>query len=167
MAVKEGWKGRFYEDFAVGDIYQHPLGRTVIATDNIWFTLLTQNTAPIHFDHHYAAQTEFGRPLVDSTFTLALVTGQSVTDISQNVLANLGWDEVRLPHPVFEGDTIYSQSEVLATRESQSRPNVGIVTVKTTGYNQEGQVVITFKRTVMVYKRGCAPHIPRPAAPDD
>ena len=167
MAVKEGWKGRFYEDFVVGDIYQHPLGRTVIATDNIWFTLLTQNTAPIHFDHHYAAQTEFGRPLVDSTFTLALVTGQSVTDISQNVLANLGWDEVRLPHPVFEGDTIYSQSEVLAKRESQSRPNVGIVTVKTTGYNQEGQVVITFKRTVMVYKRGCAPHIPRPAAPDD
>ncbi|HKC76092.1 MAG TPA: MaoC family dehydratase [Chloroflexota bacterium] len=167
MAVKEGWKGRFYEDFVVGDIYQHPLGRTVIATDNIWFTLLTQNTAPIHFDHHYAAQTEFGRPLVDSTFTLALVTGQSVTDISQNVLANLGWDEVRLPHPVFEGDTIYSQSEVLAKRESQSRPNVGIVTVKTTGYNQEGQVVITFKRTIMVYKRGCAPHIPRPAAPDD
>ena len=161
MAVKEGWKGRFYEDFTVGDVYQHPLGRTVIATDNIWFTLLTQNTAPIHFDHHYAAQTEFGRPLVDSTFTLALVTGQSVTDISQNVLANLGWDEVRLPHPVFEGDTIYSQSEVLAKRESQSRPNVGIVTVKTTGYNQEGQVVITFKRTIMVYKRGCAPHIPR------
>jgi acyl dehydratase len=167
MAVKEGWKGRFYEDFAVGDIYQHPLGRTVIATDNIWFTLLTQNTAPIHFDHHYAAQTEFGRPLVDSTFTLALVTGQSVTDISQNVLANLGWDEVRLPHPVFEGDTIYSQSEVLAKRESQSRPNVGIVTVKTTGYNQEGQVVITFKRTIMVYKRGCAPHIPRLAPKDD
>ena len=167
MAVKEGWKGRFYEDFVVGDIYQHPLGRTVIATDNIWFTLLTQNTAPIHFDHHYAAQTEFGRPLVDSTFTLALVTGQSVTDISQNVLANLGWDEVRLPHPVFEGDTIYSQSEVLAKRESQSRPNVGIVTVKTTGYNQEGQVVITFKRTIMVYKRGCAPHIPRLAAKDE
>jgi itaconyl-CoA hydratase len=161
MAVKEGWKGRFYEDFTVGDIYQHPLGRTVIATDNIWFTLLTQNTAPIHFDHHYAAQTEFGRPLVDSTFTLALVTGQSVTDISQNVLANLGWDEVRLPHPVFEGDTIYSQSEVLAKRESQSRPNVGIVTVKTTGYNQEGQVVITFKRTIMVYRRGFAPQIPR------
>src|SRR5881227_1242517 len=161
MAVKEGWKGRFYEDFAVGDIYQHPLGRTVIATDNIWFTLLTQNTAPIHFDHHYAAQTEFGKPLVNSTFTLALVTGQSVSDISQNVLANLGWDEVRLPAPVFEGDTIYSQSEVLNKRESQSRPHAGIVTVKTTGYNQKGQVVITFKRTVMVYKRGHAPQIAR------
>src|SRR5437899_12586418 len=163
MAIKQGWTGRVFEDFEVGDIYQHPLGRTILAADNIWFTLLTQNTNPIHFDSAYAAQTEFGRPLVDSTFTLALVTGQSVMDISQNVLANLGWDEVRLPHPVFEGDTIYSQSEVLATRESQSRPNVGIVTVKTTGYNQDGTVVITFNRTVMVYKRGHAPQIPRPA----
>jgi len=161
MPIKEGWRGRFFEDFMVEDIYQHPLGRTVTTTDNIWFTLLTQNTAPIHFDHHYAAQTEFGRPLVDSTFTLALVTGQSVTDISQNVMANLGWDEVRLPAPVFEGDTIYSRSEVLETRESQSRPNVGIVTVKTTGYNQNGTIVITFKRTIMVYKRGQAPAIAR------
>ena len=103
MTIKEGWRGRFYEDFTVGDVYQHPLGRTVTTTDNLWFTLLTQNTAPIHFDHHYAAQTAFGKPLVDSTFTLALVTGQSVSDISQNVFANLGWDEVRLPHPVFPG----------------------------------------------------------------
>jgi len=161
MPVKEGWQGRFFEDFEVGDVYQHPLGRTVTTTDNMWFTLLTQNTAPVHFDHHYAAQTEFGKPLVDSTFTLALVTGQSVVDISQHVFANLGWDEIRLPHPVFEGDTIYSQSEVLAKRESNSRPNVGIVTVKTIGYNQDGKVVITFKRTVMVYKRGYAPQITR------
>lgn len=161
MATKEGWHGRFFEDFDVGDVYQHPLGRTVTTTDNIWFTLLTQNTAPIHFDHHYAAQTEFGKPLVDSTFTLALVTGQSVTDISQNVFANLGWDEVRLPAPVFEGDTIYSQSEVLEKRESQSRPNVGIVKVKTTGYNQQGTIVIEFKRVLLVYKRGHAPGIPR------
>ncbi|HEX5155750.1 MAG TPA: MaoC family dehydratase [Ktedonobacterales bacterium] len=161
MAIKEGWRGRFFEDFTVGDIYQHPLGRTVTTTDNLWFSLLTQNTAPIHFDHHYAAQTAFGKPLVDSTFTLALVTGQSVTDISQNVFANLGWDDVWLPHPVFEGDTIYSQSEVLAARESASRPDVGIVTVRTTGYNQDGVVVITFQRTIMVYKRGHAPEIPR------
>lgn len=161
MATKEGWRGRFFEDFAVGDVYQHPLGRTVTTTDNIWFTLLTQNTAPIHFDHHYAAQTEFGRPLVDSTFTLALVTGQSVTDISQNVFANLGWDDVRLPQPVFEGDTIYSQSEVLEARASRSRPDIGIVTVRTTGYNQRGVAVIVFKRTIMVYKRGRAPVIPR------
>ena len=161
MAIKEGWQGRFFEDFEVGDVYQHPLGRTVTTTDNIWFTLLTQNTAPIHFDHHYAAQTEFGKPLVDSTFTLALVTGQSVADISQNVFANLGWDEVRLPNPVFEGDTIYSQSEVLEKRESRSRPNAGIVTVLTTGYNQDGKIVITFKRIIMVYKRDQAPKIPR------
>lgn len=161
MTVKEGWRGRFYEDFEVGDVYRHPLGRTVTTTDNVWFTLLTQNTAPIHFDHHYAAQTEFGKPLVDSTFTLALVTGQSVTDVSQNVFANLGWDEVRLPNPVFEGDTIYSRSEVLEKRESRSRPNVGIVTVRTTGYNQRGAVVVSFKRTIMIYKRGQAPEIPQ------
>ncbi len=120
------------------------------------------NRTPIHFDHHYAAQTEFGRPLVDSTFTFALVTGQSVTDISHNVFANLGWDEVRLPNPVFEGDTIYSQSEVLEKRESKSRENVGIVTVKTTGHNQEGKVVVTFHRTVMVYKKGYSPGFSRP-----
>jgi itaconyl-CoA hydratase len=161
MAVKEGWRGRYFEDFEVGDVYEHPLGRTVTTTDNIWFTLLSQNTAPVHFDHNYAAQTEFGKPLVDSTFTLALVTGQSVTDISQNVFANLGWDEVRLPAPVFEGDTIYSQSEVLEKRESRSRPNVGIVTVETTGYNQDGRTVITFKRTIMVYRQGHAPKITR------
>jgi itaconyl-CoA hydratase len=162
MALKEGWRGRFFEDFKVGDVYRHPLGRTVTTTDNIWFTLLTQNTAPIHFDHHYASQTEFRKPLVDSTFTVALVTGQSVTDISQNVMANLGWDEVRLPAPVFEGDTIYSQSEVLEKRPSGSRPNVGIVTVKTTGYKGDGTVVITFKRTIMVYKQG---HAPQPVYP--
>jgi itaconyl-CoA hydratase len=162
MALKEGWRGRFFEDFEVGDVYRHPLGRTVTTTDNIWFTLLTQNTAPIHFDHHYASQTEFRKPLVDSTFTVALVTGQSVTDISQNVMANLGWDEVRLPAPVFEGDTIYSQSEVLEKRPSGSRPNVGIVTVRTTGYKADGTVVITFKRTIMVYKQG---HAPQPVYP--
>lgn len=162
MAIKEGWRGRFFEDFEVGDVYEHPLGRTVTTTDNLWFTLLTQNTAPIHVDHAYAAQTGFGRPLVDSTFTVALVTGQSVTDVSQNVFANLGWDEVRLPAPVFEGDTIYSRSEVLEKRESKSRPDVGIVTVKTMGFNQDGTVVITFERTIMVYKRGKAPEIKRP-----
>src|ERR671933_1929224 len=161
MAAKEGWRGRFFEDFEIGDVYRHPLGRTVTTTDNAWFTLLTQNTAPIHFDSFYASQTEFGKPLVDSTFTLALVTGQSVTDVSQNVFANLGWDEVRLPAPVFEGDTIYSSSQVLEKRGSGSRPNVGIVTVRTTGFNQDGEVVITYRRTVLVYKRGQEPRIAR------
>ncbi|MGA8262510.1 MAG: MaoC family dehydratase [Arenicellales bacterium] len=162
MPVKPGWTGRFYEDFEVGDIYEHPLGRTVTTVDNMWFSLLTQNSAPIHFDHHYSAQTGFGRPLVDSTFTLALVTGQSVADVSQNVFANLGWDEVRLPNPLFEGDTVYSQSEVLEKRESKSRPDIGIVKVKTTGYKQDGTVVIVFKRTIMVYRRGKGPSSSRP-----
>ncbi len=157
MGIKEGWTGRVYEDFELGDIYKHPLGRTVLAADNVWFTLMTQNTNPIHFDQHYAAKTEFKRTLVNSTFTLALVTGQSVTDLSQNVFANLGWDEVRLPNPVFEGDTIYSWSEVLEKRESSKRPDVGIVRVKTTGVNQDDKVVIEFKRTFMVYKRGKVP----------
>jgi acyl dehydratase len=157
VTVKEGWRGRFFEDFAVGDVYEHALGRTITTADNIWFTLLTQNTNPIHFDHHYAAQTEFGKPLVNSCLTLALVTGQSVSDVSQNVMANLGWDEVRLPHPVFEGDTVYSRSEVLETRESKSRKNVGLVTVRTSGFNEDGTEVISFKRTVMVYRRGEGP----------
>jgi acyl dehydratase len=161
VATKEGWSGRVFEDFDVGDVYEHALGRTVLAVDNSWFTLLTQNTNPIHFDAAYAAKTEFGRPLVDSTFTLALVTGQSVSDISQNAMANLGWDEVRLPHPVFEGDTIYSRSEVMEKRESASRPNVGIVKFKTTGFNQDGVTVIEFIRTVMIYKRGQVPRITR------
>jgi itaconyl-CoA hydratase len=162
--VRPGWEGRFFEDFEVGDVYEHPLGRTVTTTDNLWFTLLTQNTAPIHVDHHYASQTAWGRPLVDSTFTLALVTGQSVTDVSQNVFANLGWSDVRLPKPVFEGDTIYSRSRVLSARGSSSRPDVGIVTVETDGYNQEGVTVITFTRTVMVYRRGRGPGRMRPRA---
>ena len=167
MPEVPGWEGRFFEDFAVGEVYVHRLGRTVLPVDNSWFTLLTQNTAPIHFDAHYAAGTEWGRPLVDSTFTLALVTGQSVADVSQNVFANLGWDEVRLPAPVFEGDTIYSESEVLEVRESHSRPEVGVVRVRTTGSNQDGVVVITFTRTLMVYRRGHGPGAdrPRPAAP--
>ena len=127
MAIKPGWTGRVFEDFEVGDIYEHPLGRTVTQADNIWFTCLTMNTNPIHFDAEYASQTEFKRPLVNSCFTLALVTGQSVIDLTMNAVANLGWDEVRLPNPLFEGDTVYAKSEVLETRESKSRPNVGIV----------------------------------------
>lgn len=160
MEMKKGWQGRFYEDFEIGDVYSHPLGRTVTRTDNIWFTLITQNTNPIHFDSLYAEQTEFGKPLVASPFTLALVTGQSVTDISQNVMANLGWNNIKLTNPVFEGDTIYSYSEVTAKRESKSRPNVGIVTVKTYGYKQDNTIIMSYDRTFMVYKKGFAPKLP-------
>jgi len=157
MATKPGWTGRVFEDFQVGDVYEHPLGRTVIAADNVWFTCMTMNTNPIHFDAEYAAKTEFKRPLVNSCFTLALVTVQSVTDLTVNAVANLGWDDVRLPHPLFEGDTVRSKSEVLETRESKYRPTVGIVRVKTTGMNQDGKAVIEFTRTFMIWKRG---HVP-------
>ncbi|MGH8869162.1 MAG: MaoC family dehydratase [Actinomycetes bacterium] len=164
MATHTGWQGRYFEDFVVGDVYEHPLARTVTTTDNLWFTLLTQNTASVHFDHEYAAQTEFGQPLVNSTFTLALVAGQSVTDVSQNVFANLGWENVVLPAPVFEGDTISSRSEVLSTRESRKRPDVGIVSVRTTGLKQTGETVVDFTRTLMVYKRGRGPSRRLPVA---
>jgi len=157
MGIKAGWTGRVFEDFEVGDIYEHPLGRTVTQADNIWFTCLTMNTNPIHFDAEYASHTEFKRPLVNSCFTLALVTGQSVTDLTVNGVANLGWDDVKLPNPLFEGDTVYARSEVLTVRESKSRPNVGVVTVKTTGVNQHGTPVIEFIRTFMIWKRG---HVP-------
>lgn len=156
MAIKPGWRGRLFEDFEPGDIFEHALGRTVTQADNIWFTLLTVNNNPIHFDAAYAARTEFKRPLVDSTFTLALVTGLSVSDVSLNAI-NLGWDEVRLPAPVFEGDTIYARSEVLEMRASKSRPTMGIVKLRTVGLNQDGVAVIEFMRTIMVYRHGHGP----------
>lgn len=161
MSIKPGWQGRVYEDFEVGDVYRHPLGRTVTQADNIWFTLLTVNQNPIHFDSAYAAQTEFKKPLVNSTLTLAIITGLSVADISQNAV-NLGWDEVRMPHPVFEGDTLYAQSEVLEKRESKSRPQQGIVSFKTIGINQDGKIILDFKRTILVYKQGYVPDLPHP-----
>ena len=157
MTTKPGWSGRVFEDFTVGDVYEHPLGRTILEADNVWFTCLTMNTNPIHLDGEYASRTEFKRRLVNSCFTLSLVTGQSVIDLTMNAVANLGWDEVRLPNPVFEGDTLYARSEVLGARESRSRPNAGIVRVKTTGVNQDGATVIEFTRTFMVWKRGHAP----------
>jgi itaconyl-CoA hydratase len=140
---------RTYDELEVGAVYRSRFGRTVLEADNVWFTLLTMNTNPIHFDAAYAAETEWKRPLVDSTFTLALVTGLSVTDVSESAV-NLGWREVRLPAPVFAGDTIYAETEVLSKRESASRPGSGVVTVRTRGLNQRDEVVIEFERTVLV-----------------
>ena len=157
MTTKPGWTGRVFEDFTVGDVYEHPLGRTIIAADNVWFSCMTLNANPIHFDAEYASRTEFRKPLVNSCFTLALVTGQSTIDLTMNGVANLSWDEVRMPNPLFEGDTVYAKSEVLDIRESKSRHAAGIVQVKTTGVNQHGTTVIEFKRTFMVWKRGNAP----------
>jgi len=144
-------------DFTVGDIFEHRPGRTVLDVDNTYITLLTMNSSQLHFDSSFAEHTEFKRPLMNSLVTLAIVTGMSVHSISQNAVANLGWDEVRLPHPLFEGDTVYSHSEVLETRESKSRPNAGIVRVRTTGVNQDRTPVIEFTRTFMIWKRG---HVP-------
>ena len=160
MSTKESkaWRGRFYEDFAVGDTFRSRLGRTVTETDNIWFTCLTLNTNQIHFNVPYAERTQFGRPLVNSAFTLALVTGMTVPDTSENAAANLGWTDIKLPQPVFEGDTLWAESEILETRESASRPNTGIVSMRCRGINQRREVVIEFKRTFMVYKRG-APEV--------
>jgi acyl dehydratase len=146
--------GRSYEDFAVGDVYEHRPGRTITQADNTWFTLLTMNTHPLHFDEEYAKATEFGRCLVASPLTVAILVGMSVTDVSQKAIANLGWREIRLPAPVFAGDTLYAESEVLEKRESRSRPEAGLVTVRTTGRNQDGTVVCTFERTILVAKRG-------------
>lgn len=146
--------GRFYEDFTVGDIYEHRPGRTITETDNTWFTLLTMNTHPMHFDQEYAAKSEFGRCIVCSPFTVALMVGMSVTDVSQKAIANLGWTDIKLTYPLYAGDTLTCESEVLDMRESNSRPGAGIVTVKTSGFNQDGQMVCTFNRSMLIAKRG-------------
>jgi itaconyl-CoA hydratase len=146
--------GRFFEDFEVGATYRHEPGRTLSEADNTWFTLLTMNTHPIHFDAEYAKRSEFGRPLVVSTLTLAVLVGLSVADTSRNAVANLGWKEIKLPKPVFAGDTLYAESTVLAKRESKSRPDQGIVTIRTIGRNQHRDVVCEFERSFLVMKRG-------------
>lgn len=146
--------GRYFEDFEVGHVYEHRPGRTITDTDNVWFTLLTMNTHPAHFDYNFAEKTEFTKPLVCSPFTVALMVGMSVSDTSQKAVANLGWDKIRLTHPLFPGDTLYAESEVLDKRESSSRPEQGIVTIKTIGKNQHGDVCCTFERTMLIWKRG-------------
>lgn len=146
--------GRSYEDFNIGDIYEHRPGRTVTETENTWFTLLTMNTHPMHFDAEYAKASEFKRCIICSPFTVALMVGMSVTDVSQKAIANLGWTDIKLTHPLFAGDTLYAESEVTDKRESKSRPGAGLVTVKTTGLNQDGKVIGTFSRTMLISKIG-------------
>ena len=163
MAIEESvapkeWRGRFYEDLEIGDVYRSRLGRTISEADNVWFTCLTLNTNQIHFNVPYAERTQFGKPLVNSAFTLALVLGLTVPDTSENAAANLGWGEITLPNPVFVGDTLWAESEITATRESRSNPSVGIVSMRCRGINQRREVVIEFTRTFMVYKRS-APEV--------
>ena len=155
LAPKE-WRGRFFEDFTVGDVFRSRLGRTITDADNVWFTCLTMNTNQVHFNAPYAERTRFGRTLVNSTFTLALVTGLTVPDTSENATANLAWTDIKLPKPVFVGDTLWSESEILELRESQSNPSVGIVTMRCRGVNQNAEVVIEFRRTFMAYRRTAA-----------
>jgi acyl dehydratase len=165
--LKAGWEGRFFDDFAVGDLYRCRYGRTVTEADNIQFTLLTHNTNQVHFNREYGRRTPFGQCLINSTLTLAIVTGMSVPDVSENGIA-LGWEGVTLPHPVFPGDTLYSETEVVELRESRSRPDMGIVKVLTRGYNQHGHLVIEQRRSVMVWKRAHAPSrnlFPAPTEP--
>jgi len=148
--------GRYFEQFEVGDVYEHRPGRTISEADNTWFTLLTMNQHPLHFDFEYAKKSEFGKPVVNSCLTLSIVAGMSVSDISQKTIANLGWDKIRLTSPVFIGDTLYAESEVLALRESKSRPKQGIVTVKTTGKKADGTEFMSYERTMLIPKRGYA-----------
>ena len=148
--------GRYFEDFEIGDIYEHRPGRTITQSDNTWFTLLTMNTHPLHFDEEYGKATEFGKTLVNSTFTVAVMVGMSVSDVSQKAIANLGWTDIVLPNPLFVGDTLYAESEVLEKRLSESRENCGIVTVKTTGTNQDGVIVATYKRSALIPTTGNA-----------
>ncbi len=148
--------GRYFEEFRVGDVYEHRPGRTISEADNTWFTLLTMNQHPLHFDFAYAAKSEFGKPLVNSCLTLSIVAGMSVSDLSQTAIANLGWDKIKLTAPVFIGDTIYAESEVLAKRESKSRPAQGIVTVKTIGKKADGSEFMSYERTMLIPKRGHA-----------
>jgi acyl dehydratase len=152
-AAPKSWRGRYFEDFDVGDVFRSRLGRTVTETDNIWFTCLTMNTNQMHFNVPYSERTRFEQPLVNSAFTLALVTGLTVSDTSENAAANLEWTDITLPKPVFAGDTLWAESEILDKRESSSRPNVGIITMRCRGVNQRNEVVIEFRRTFMIYKR--------------
>jgi itaconyl-CoA hydratase len=156
QAAPKVWRGRFYEDFDVGDVFRSRFGRTVTEYDNLLFTCLTMNTNSIHFDAPYAQRTQFGQILVNSAFTLALITGMTVPDTSENAAANLEWTDIKLPKPVFIGDTLWAESEILDRRESRSNPDVGIVTMRCRGINQRRKVVVEYRRTFMVYKRGAA-----------
>jgi itaconyl-CoA hydratase len=148
--------GRYFEDFVIGHIYEHRPGRTINEADNSWFTLLTMNTHPLHFDYEYAKHSEFGKPLVNSAFTLAVVAGMSVSDTSQKAVANLGWNDIKLTAPVFVGDTIYAESEVMDKRESKSRPTQGVVNIRTRAFKQDGVQFMSYDRAMLMPKRGHA-----------
>jgi acyl dehydratase len=145
--------GLFFEDYHVGDHFEHPLGRTITEADNTWFTLLTMNTNELHFNSDVANRSPHGRKIVNSGLSVAVVLGISVSDISQNALANLGWDDIRLLSPLFEGDTLDAESLITEVRSSKSRPHAGIVSCVTRGLNQHGDDILTFNRSAMILRR--------------
>ncbi|NRA59577.1 MAG: MaoC family dehydratase [Psychrobium sp.] len=142
--------GMYLEQFKPGMVIKHKPGRTITESDNTWMTLLSMNQHPIHFDAELAKESEFKQRLVNSVVTFAIINGMTVSSISAKAIANLGWDKVRLLNPVFIGDTLYAQSEVLNVRPSKSRPGQGIVTIITTGTNQRGEVVLSCERSVLI-----------------
>ncbi len=154
MTVHEPYIGRYYEEFHTGDIFKHWPGRTISEADNTWFTLLTMNKHPVHFDHNFAKKQMFEKPLVNSTLTLSIVVGMSVAETSQNAISNLGWENIKIPGPVFHGDTIYAESEIIDKRESKSRPDAGIVSFETRAYNQDNNLIMSFIRTILVKRLG-------------
>ncbi len=154
MTIHQAYVGKYFEEFTEGDIYKHWPGRTLSEADNTWFTLLTMNKHPVHFDHNYAASQMFGKPLANSTLTLSIIAGMSVWDTSQTAIANLGWESIKLPNPVFIGDTLYAESEILKTRESKSRPDAGILSFETRGYNQENVLIMSYQRTILIKRQG-------------
>jgi itaconyl-CoA hydratase len=160
--AQKDWRGRSFEDFDVGDVFRSRFGRTITEADNVWFTCLTMNTNQIHFNDEYASTTRFGQPLVNSTFTLALVTGLTVMDTSENGGVNLEWTDIRLPKPVFVGDTIWAESEITGLRESKSNPSVGIVSMRCRGVNQRAEVVCEYRRSFMLPRRGGRASFPEP-----
>jgi len=151
-----GWYGRFYEDLAVGDIYKHPHGRTVTETDNVWFSHITMKSSPLHSNEAYMASTEYGERIVDGTFVIALAVGMSVADVSENAVANLGYEEIHHHAPVFHGDTLFAESEVVSKRESNSRDDVGIVETELRTFNQTGELVLSLREALLIEKRASA-----------
>lgn len=154
MNIHQPNVGKYFEDFEEGDIFKHWPGRTITETDNTWFTLLTMNTHPVHFDHNYASEQMFNKPLVNSSLSLSIVVGMSVRDTSQAAVANLGWEDIKLPKPVFIGDTLYAESEIIEARLSKSRQDTGIIKFETRGYNQNNVLVISYRRTILIKRKG-------------
>jgi len=150
--------GKYYDELIVGTVFKHNLGRTVTEMDNVLFSSLTMNPQPLHINEDFASKTQFGARIVNGLFTLGLVVGLTVTDLTDGtIVANLGYEKIQHPKPVFHGDTIYAETEVLDKRESKSNPDRGIVKLRQVGRNQKGEIVVELERSVLFLKRPVQP----------